>query len=1030
MKNLLKGLVLVALLGTVFFVNFKPALAGSAPSIIRVDGPTDVKTGVGNSWTIIPATTGDFSYYVNWADGTPEVSGTAPTFLHTYTRAAIYNVVFTIKDAGGSTNYKAVSIWVSGTTQTSPPTITALSPALGAPGSSVTITGTGFSSVGNTVYYSDYSYAYNGIYSIQNISSDNGTSLSFTVPEYINSRRITSEPLSISVSNASGQMSNYLIFTVYTPAVSIGNLNLSLASNYSTIPTSISAGSTNNIVLSMNLATTGADVTVTDIYFRSYGNCSSVTNLNLKDSATDVSLGLVAVLDNDCLAKFNLSQPLVIAKGTYKTLSLFTDIPTSVSIGSQIQFYLTQISADAQGDTTGAASIVSPLLTVNSSSGLALTITTASPLPNAKVGVNYSPTFTATGGAAPYTWGISSTFIPGLIWDSSLCKSLVCSPVTGAPTTAGTYTITVTVNSGSLPWVSKQFTLTVDPAATSSTESLISVALDASTPVSSSVKPGTTAVNFTNFIIKALTNQNIAVNKFTVKGLSILNQSTWGVGETSLKNIKICTRFGLSLECYGSLSILPADSGSNTTATGEIIFTSGIVIPGNSSQTFWIYADVGSSAADSFSLGLSSVGFLYQDASGLYTRSATKSISMMGNSQNISSSSTQPIVTSVSPTSGPLGTEVTIKGQNFGVIQKNESNTVTIYNDKPFGSSDYHFYTQTITSSDATQLKMTVSASNLLPGNYKIEVTKNYNSYPYGMETAVNKPEFVITSSTTGLTITTASPLPNAKVGQFYSTDIAASDAHIDSWSFISGSLPPGIFVGSGSSNCYYCYGIGGTPTTAGTYTFTVAATSDSQTASKQFTLTVDPAMTTNAKPMGWIDSISKDGIITGWAVDPDHLDVPINIHVYFDSPAGSKGSTSVVFGSTDIQRDDVNLIMSATGTHGFRIPILDIFRDGKKHTAYVYAIDVDDSSGASNASLWGSPKVFNLPKTSNVQRHPRGTVVIGEGATVYFLGTEMRYPYPSPEVFFSWGAKFSDLVLANAGDLAMPIGPIVQMKQ
>jgi hypothetical protein len=65
----------------------------------------------------------------------------------------------------------------------------------------------------------------------------------------------------------------------------------------------------------------------------------------------------------------------------------------------------------------------------------------------------------------------------------------------------------------------------------------------------------------------------------------------------------------------------------------------------------------------------------------------------------------------------------------------------------------------------------------------------------------------------------------------------------------------------------------------------------------------------------------------------------------------------------------------------------------------------------------------------AEVQRHPWGSVVVDPTGTVFFLGTDLRYPFPSPEVFFSWGHKFSDVVVANSADLSMPVGPVVQKK-
>lgn len=87
------------------------------------------------------------------------------------------------------------------------------------------------------------------------------------------------------------------------------------------------------------------------------------------------------------------------------------------------------------------------------------------------------------------------------------------------------------------------------------------------------------------------------------------------------------------------------------------------------------------------------------------------------------------------------------------------------------------------------------------------------------------------------LTITTSSPLPGATVGVYYSTSLAASGGTAPySWTLQSGSLPNGLQLSSGGA-------ITGTPTTQGTYTFTVRVTdSVSATADKSFSLTVSSA--------------------------------------------------------------------------------------------------------------------------------------------------------------------------------------------
>jgi hypothetical protein len=113
-------------------------------------------------------------------------------------------------------------------------------------------------------------------------------------------------------------------------------------------------------------------------------------------------------------------------------------------------------------------------------------------------------------------------------------------------------------------------------------------------------------------------------------------------------------------------------------------------------------------------------------------------------------------------------------------------------------------------------------------------------------------------------------------------------------------------------------------------------------------------------------------------------------------------------------------------------VAIPDALKDGSCHTVYVYGIDPDDFTGRSNPQLFGAPKQFgscSLLTAGGVTRHPRGSLVVAAG-TVYFLGTDLRYPFPSTEIFLSWGNKVSDIVPANDADLQMPLGPIVEFQQ
>jgi len=77
----------------------------------------------------------------------------------------------------------------------------------------------------------------------------------------------------------------------------------------------------------------------------------------------------------------------------------------------------------------------------------ALTITTTSPLPNARVGRSYNQTLQRSGGTAPFTWSVSAALPSGL----QLAASTGVISGTPANGTLGTHTRTYTVQDSSTP---------------------------------------------------------------------------------------------------------------------------------------------------------------------------------------------------------------------------------------------------------------------------------------------------------------------------------------------------------------------------------------------------------------------------------------------------------------------------------------------------------------------------------------------------------------------------------------------------
>ena len=83
-------------------------------------------------------------------------------------------------------------------------------------------------------------------------------------------------------------------------------------------------------------------------------------------------------------------------------------------------------------------------------------------------------------------------------------------------------------------------------------------------------------------------------------------------------------------------------------------------------------------------------------------------------------------------------------------------------------------------------------------------------------------------------TITTTESLPDGEVGTVYSQTLTATGDPTITWNVTSGTLPAGLTLDTNTGT------ISGTPTTANTYSFTVTATNDSGSDSKEYELTIN----------------------------------------------------------------------------------------------------------------------------------------------------------------------------------------------
>jgi large repetitive protein len=149
-----------------------------------------------------------------------------------------------------------------------------------------------------------------------------------------------------------------------------------------------------------------------------------------------------------------------------------------------------------------------------------LSITSASPLPVGTVGVAYSQTLTASGGAPPYTWSTASGTLPAGL---TLSASGVLS---GTPSTAGTSNFTIQIADNASQSGTKAFSITISPAALLIT-------------TSSPLPDGTAGTTY---------SQNLTASGGTPS-------YTWSVASGQLPS-------GLSLSQTGTLSGTPTNAGT------------------------------------------------------------------------------------------------------------------------------------------------------------------------------------------------------------------------------------------------------------------------------------------------------------------------------------------------------------------------------------------------------------------------------------------------------------------------------------
>jgi len=535
-----------------------------------------------------------------------------------------------------------------------------------------------------------------------------------------------------------------------------------------------------------------------------------------------------------------------------------------------------------------------------------LFITTNS-LAGGQIGQAYDQPVSATGGTTPYAWSISSGSLP-----NGLSINASTGTISGTPTTAGTFEFTVQVADAGSQTAEKSFTILIHPEGLFITTNSLAggqigqaydqpvSATGGTTPyawsVSSGSLPNGLSINASTGTISG-TPTTAGTFEFTVQAadagdpqqtdnqaLSItVNPATLDITTTSLVSGKVGTAYNQPVSAIGGTTPYTWSISSGSLPPGLSINASTGTISGTptTAGTFEFTvqaADAGSQTAEkSFTIFIHPEGLFITTnslAGGQIGQAYDQPVSATGGTTpyawSVSSGSLPPGLSINASTGKISGTPTTVGTFNFtvrvadaGDPQQTDSQALSITVnpaaltittaslDDGQVSSDYSQIV--VATGGTTPYAWSISAGSLPPGLSTDASTGQISGTPTtagtfnftvraadaGDPQQTDTQALSITVDPATLAIATTS-LASGQVGTAYNQPVSAIGGTTPyTWSISSGSLPPGLSINVSTGQ------ISGTPTTAGTFNFTVRAADagdPQQTDTQALSIDIDPA--------------------------------------------------------------------------------------------------------------------------------------------------------------------------------------------
>jgi len=239
--------------------------------------------------------------------------------------------------------------------------------------------------------------------------------------------------------------------------------------------------------------------------------------------------------------------------------------------------------------------------------------------------------------------------------------------------------------------------------------------------------------------------------------------------------------------------------------------------------------------------------------------------------------------------------------------------TTTTLPDGLVGSS----YSATLTATGLSPITWTVESGNLpnglslstagaISGTCSTQGTFNFTVKATNAAGSATKSLTIIVKTNATAPVITTTTLPDGVAGFPYSETLTATGTAPITWTIETGNLPAGLTISTGGV-------ISGTPTTEGTFNFTVKAANSVGSDTKPLTIKIYtiPAITTTTLPDGVIGTAYNSTLVaTGttpitWTIESGNL------------PAGLTISTGGVISGTPTTEGTFNFTVKATNNYG-----------------------------------------------------------------------------------------------------------------